>query len=105
VSVALDIRVDGRLPEPMELAALYVAAEALTNAAKHARATRVEVGVAVDPGVLRMYLRDGGYGGVDITRGSGLIGLRDRVEALGDRICLRSPIGLGTTMEIVLPLG
>jgi signal transduction histidine kinase len=104
VPVRLDVRIDGRLPEPIELAAYYVVAEALTNTAKHADATVVDVHAAADAGVLRVGVRDDGRGGADPNGGSGLIGLTDRVEALGGRLSLHSPPGAGTTVEIILPL-
>jgi signal transduction histidine kinase len=104
VPVHLDVGVEGHLPEPVELAAYYVVAEALANAAKHADATVVDVRVATGEGLLRMELRDDGRGGADPTGGSGLLGLTDRVEALGGRLTVRSPAGAGTTLEVVLPL-
>jgi GAF domain-containing protein len=104
VPVRLDVRIDGRLPEPIELAAYYVVAEALTNTAKHADATLIDVHAAADAGVLRVGVRDDGRGGADPNGGSGLVGLTDRVEALGGRLSLHSPPGAGTTVEIILPL-
>jgi signal transduction histidine kinase len=104
VPVRLDVTVDGRLPEPTELAAYYVVAEALTNAAKHADATVIDVRVTADAGVLRVRVRDDGRGDADTARGSGLVGLMDRVETLGGRISLDSPARAGTTLEIALPL-
>jgi signal transduction histidine kinase len=104
VPVRLDVRVDARFPEPIELAAYYVVAEALTNTAKHAHATVVDVQAAAGDGVLRIRVCDDGRGGADLTRGSGLVGLTDRVEALGGRISLHSPPGAGTTMQMALPL-
>jgi signal transduction histidine kinase len=104
VPVRLDVRVEGRLPEPAELAAYYAVSEALTNTAKHARASAAEVEVAVERSVLRVCVRDDGRGGAEPSRGSGLAGLRDRVEAIGGRISLRSPPGAGTAVEIALPL-
>ena len=104
VPVRLDVRVDGRLPEPVELAAYYVVAEALTNAAKHADASVVDVQLATGEGVLHVLVRDDGRGGAGLTRGSGLAGLQDRVEALGGRISLESPPGSGTTLRVSLPL-
>jgi signal transduction histidine kinase len=104
VPVRLDVEVEGRLPEPVELAAYYVVAEALTNAAKHADATVMDVRVATGDGLLRMELRDDGRGGADPTEGSGLLGLTDRVEALGGRLSIRSRAGAGTTLEVALPL-
>jgi signal transduction histidine kinase len=104
VPVRLDVQADARLPEPIELAAYYVVSEALTNTAKHAHATVADVRMAVGEGVLRVCVRDDGRGGADLTRGTGLVGLKDRVEALGGRLWLHSPPGGGTTMEITLPL-
>jgi signal transduction histidine kinase len=103
VPVRLDVRVEGRLPEPAEIAAYYVVAEALTNAAKHAHSSVVDVEAAVGEGVLRVRVGDDGHGGADLASGSGLVGLRDRVEALGGRLSLHSPPGAGTTLEVHLP--
>src|SRR4051812_46040467 len=94
-----------RSREQVEIAAYYVVAEALTNIAKHAHASVADVGVAIGEGVLRVCVRDDGCGGADVTGGSGLVGLRDRVEALGGRISLHSPPGAGTSIEAELPLG
>jgi len=104
VPVRLDVQVDGRLPEPIELAAYYVVAEALTNTVKHAQATVIDVQAAAGDGVLRVRVRDDGRGGADPSDGSGLIGLTDRVEALGGRLTLDSPPAAGTTMQVALPL-
>ena len=100
----LDVRVEGRLPESVEVAAYYVVAEMLTNAAKHAHASTVHVDVAAADGVLRVSVRDDGVGGADPARGSGLVGLRDRVEALGGTVAVDSPRGEGTAIEVALPL-
>jgi signal transduction histidine kinase len=105
VPVRLDAEVEGRLPEPVETAAYYMVSEALTNTAKHADASAAEVEVAAGDGVLHVRVRDDGRGGAAFGRGSGLVGLKDRVEALGGRLSLHSPPGAGTTMEITLPLG
>jgi signal transduction histidine kinase len=104
VPVNLDIQVDRRLPDSVEIAAYYTASEALTNAAKHARATTADVQVAETHGVLRMRVCDDGRGGAAFSHGSGLVGLRDRAEALGGRLRVHSPRGAGTTLEIELPL-
>jgi signal transduction histidine kinase len=104
VPVHIDLDVDERLPEPIELAAYYVVAEALTNAAKHAAATAIDVEVAADAGMLHVRVRDDGRGGADLTGGTGLIGLTDRVEALGGRLTLHSPPGAGTTVQVTLPV-
>jgi signal transduction histidine kinase len=105
IPVRLDVRAEARLSQPIEVATYYVVSEALTNAAKHARASAVHVDVERDDGVLRVGVRDDGAGGADATHGSGLVGLRDRVEALGGSIIVRSPLGAGTTVHVELPLG
>ncbi|HWC37302.1 MAG TPA: GAF domain-containing protein [Acidimicrobiales bacterium] len=104
VPVRLDVRVEGRVPAQIELAAYYVVAEGLTNAAKHARAAVIDVEVAAQSGVLRVGVRDDGNGGADVTRGSGLVGLTDRVGTLGGRLSLHSPRGAGTNLLVQLPL-
>ena len=97
---------DTRLPEQVEIAAYYVVAEALTNAAKHAHASAVTVVVDLDAAatVLHLTVRDNGTGGASLTRGTGLIGLKDRAEALGGRLFLDSPRGAGTILHAELPL-
>jgi signal transduction histidine kinase len=106
IPVDLDVRMQGRLPERVEIAAYYAVSEALTNAAKHAHATNVAITVDVEVGddVLRICVRDDGVGGADPARGSGLVGLTDRVEALGGRIAVRSDPGHGTTLVLELPV-
>jgi signal transduction histidine kinase len=105
VPVGLEVRVDGRLPEQVETAAYFAVAEALTNTAKHANATVVTVAVEVDDGVLRIRVSDDGRGGADPGAGSGLVGLKDRVEALGGRFAVRTAPDAGTTVHAELPLG
>ena len=104
VPVDLTVRAERRLPEPVEIAAYYAVAEALTNTAKHAHASAAEVEVAADQIVLYVRVTDDGCGGAHFADGSGLAGLRDRVEALGGRIWLQSPPGSGTAVQITLPL-
>ena len=104
VPVRLEVRAETRLPEPVEVAAYYIVSEALTNTAKHAHASAVRVAVDASDGVLRLSIRDDGRGGADPTRGSGLIGLTDRVDALGGTIEVASPVGAGTTLLIRLPI-
>ncbi|MCU1615364.1 MAG: histidine kinase [Frankiales bacterium] len=104
VPVRLDIDVEGRLPEPVELATYYVVAEALTNTVKHAHATVIDVEATIDAERLLVRVCDDGDGGADLTGGSGLIGLTDRVEALGGRLTFTSPPGGGTALQVVLPL-
>ncbi len=103
VPVEIDVRVDGRLPEPVEVAAYYVVSETLTNAAKHARASVVEVGAEASDDVLHVRVRDDGVGGAVPTHGSGLTGLQDRIEALGGTFSVDSPVGCGTTVHCELP--
>ena len=104
VPVDLQVGAGGRLPEQVEVSAYYVVAEALTNAAKHACASAVTVEVQVADDVLRVVVRDDGVGGAGFAGGTGLAGLKDRVEALGGRILLDSPRGAGTTLRVELPL-
>jgi signal transduction histidine kinase len=104
IPVDLDIQTDGRLPEPTEVAAYYVVSEALTNAAKHANAPTATVHVEAAAGALRISVHDDGCGGAGFTRGTGLVGLKDRIEALGGWISLHSPHGAGTTLRAELPL-
>ena len=104
VPVELDLRARTRLPERVEVAAYYVVAEALTNAARHARASVVQVETETAEGVLQLWIRDDGTGGADPDRGSGLVGLKDRVEALGGTITVQSPVGAGTALHVELPL-
>jgi signal transduction histidine kinase len=102
--VQLHVDAAGRLPEPVEVAAYYVVSEALTNAAKHSRASVAEVTVSVSDEVLRVGVHDDGVGGADSTRGSGIVGLRDRVESLGGTIGVDSPPGQGTLIEAEIPM-
>jgi signal transduction histidine kinase len=104
VPVELDLRLNGRLPERIEVAAFYVASEALANAAKHGGASRVSLRVETAADRLRMGVEDDGVGGAEFGRGSGLVGLKDRVEALGGRITLQSDQGAGTSLAVELPL-
>jgi signal transduction histidine kinase len=104
VPVELDIRQSGRLPDDVEVAAYFVVSEALTNVAKHASASVARVAVGTDNGLLRIQVSDDGAGGADPARGSGLVGLTDRVEALGGTFSVSSPAGAGTTMIAELPL-
>jgi signal transduction histidine kinase len=100
-----DLRSDRRLPEQVEVAAYYVVSEALTNAAKHAHASAVHVDVDADDSSIQLAIRDDGVGGAEPGRGSGLIGLSDRVEALGGRIEVASPVGRGTSLLVTIPIG
>jgi signal transduction histidine kinase len=104
VNLDLDLGADRRLPATTEVAVYYVAAEALTNVAKHARASEVNVRVDTDGANLQLSIRDDGIGGADSAKGSGLVGLNDRVEALGGRMTISSQPGDGTSLHIEVPL-
>jgi signal transduction histidine kinase len=102
--VKLDVGAVERLPQPLETAAYYVVSEALANTTKHAHASVVEVRLEARDGTLHVSVRDDGVGGADPSRGSGLLGLIDRVEALGGTIAVTSPPGEGTSMTLELPV-
>jgi signal transduction histidine kinase len=104
VRVKLDMGFEQRLPNHVEVAAYYTVSEALTNASKHANATRVWVSLRVEDDMLLLSIRDDGVGGADSNRGSGLTGLRDRIEALEGRIEIESPSGSGTLIEVEIPI-
>jgi signal transduction histidine kinase len=103
IAVELEVDADRRLSEPIEAAAYYVVSEALTNAAKHSGASAVHVSVAGRDGFVHVSIRDDGVGGAVPARGSGLIGLKDRVEALGGEIEIESPPGGGTSLHVRIP--
>ena len=102
--VALDLQVEGELSDGVEVAAYYAVSELITNTAKHAQASSIDVAVTTVDDVLLIVACDDGIGGADPARGSGLIGLRDRIEALGGTFSVRSPKGQGTAVEVALPL-
>lgn len=104
VPAMLNVRVAGRLPERVEVPAYYVVSEALTNVAKHAGASLVEIDVDATNGVARIAVRDDGVGGADVGGGSGLIGLVDRVEAAGGEFTVSSTPGEGTSLLATFPL-
>jgi PAS domain S-box-containing protein len=104
IPVTLDLTIDQRLQDSVEVGAYYVVSEALTNAAKHSRATQVVVSGQTKDHTLSLSIRDDGIGGADMGNGSGLVGLADRVEALGGRMRIKSPAGTGTSLEFTIPL-
>jgi signal transduction histidine kinase len=104
VPVELKIETESRYSTPVEVATYYVVSEALTNASKYAEASQVEVSLGERADTVRLRICDDGVGGADPQRGSGLVGLRDRVEALGGAIDVSSPIGHGTTIEASFPI-
>jgi signal transduction histidine kinase len=105
VPVVLDLDIAERPSETVEVATYYVVTEALTNAAKYANASEVRVIAAIDGVRLRVSISDDGIGGAVMGTGSGLIGLKDRVEALSGRLTLTSAPGDGTTLAAEIPVG
>jgi signal transduction histidine kinase len=103
VPVELGLHAERRLPERVEVAAYYVVSEALTNAAKHAHASVVKVELDTPDAIMRLAIRDDGIGGADPGQGSGLLGLSDRIEALGGTLQVTSPTS-GTTLLVEIPL-
>ncbi|HET6171788.1 MAG TPA: histidine kinase [Gaiellales bacterium] len=101
--VAVDASTVGRLPDTVELAAYFLVSEALANVVKHARASRVEVLLARDPGTLRVAVTDDGAGGARATQDSGLAGLHDRLEALDAKLAIASEPGVGTIISAEIP--
>lgn len=101
VRLALDVV--GRLPERVEVAAYYVVSESLANIAKHAHAHGARISLEQHPGRLVVEVVDDGVGGADTERGSGLRGLADRVEALGGRLRVWTPLGGGTRVQAEIP--
>ncbi|HEV7831027.1 MAG TPA: GAF domain-containing sensor histidine kinase [Pseudonocardiaceae bacterium] len=104
IPVELNVQTEARSADPIEVAAYYVVSEALTNTAKHGRASRAHVTVEEGDALLHLAIRDDGIGGADPTRGTGLVGLRDRVQALGGSIDVSSRAGEGTLIAVQLPL-
>jgi signal transduction histidine kinase len=103
VPVELTIEFDGRLPEPVEVAAYYVVTESLANMAKHAQASSATIDVSRVGAVVVVEVVDDGIGGADSERGSGIRGLGDRVEALGGRLRVWTPKGGGTRVRAEIP--
>jgi signal transduction histidine kinase len=104
VPVILDLDISERPSESVEVATYYVVTEALTNAAKYAKASEVSVEARVEDGCLRVSIIDDGIGGAVLGAGSGLIGLKDRVEALSGELTMSSPKGGGTTVAVKIPV-
>jgi signal transduction histidine kinase len=104
VPVVMDLRIHHRLPEPVEVGAYHVVSEVLADATKHGRASSVNVDAEAFDGALHVQVRDDGIGGADLGQGSGLIGLRDRIEALGGTFAVDSPQAGGTIVSCHLPI-
>jgi signal transduction histidine kinase len=104
IPVELEISTSGGFAERIEVTGYYVVSEVLTNTVKHARASVVHIAVEQRHATLCLSIRDDGTGGADPARGSGLIGLYDRVEAMAGTITVDSPVGAGTAVLVSLPL-
>jgi signal transduction histidine kinase len=96
--------IEGGLPGQVQAALYYVVSESLTNVAKYAQASRIDVRASCVAGVARVHVADDGIGGANPDKGSGLGGLHDRVEALGGRLVVESAHGKGTTVVAEIPL-
>jgi signal transduction histidine kinase len=103
MAVTTDVAIGGRLPAPIEAAAYFVVSEALTNVARYARATETGVEVRHDRDHLLVVVADDGVGGVDVSAGSGLRGLQDRLAAVDGTLRIDSPQGAGTRLEARIP--
>jgi signal transduction histidine kinase len=103
VPVDLTVKIEPRLPEATEVAAYYLVSESLANVAKHANASSARVEVIRRGGDVLIEIADDGVGGADESRGSGLRGLADRVEALGGSLRVWSPLGEGTRVRAEIP--
>jgi signal transduction histidine kinase len=97
------VDLDGRLPSSVELAAYFVVSEGLANVGKYAQASHTKIRVSQTDALAVIEITDDGIGGADDTRGSGLRGLADRVEALGGRLHVASPVGGGTVLTAEMP--
>lgn len=105
IPVEVDVQAEGRLPELIESTAYFVLAEALANVAKHSGASRAWVRAHVVGEELELTVRDNGVGGASLDKGTGMLGISDRVEAVGGTLDLESPAGAGTTLTARIPLG
>jgi signal transduction histidine kinase len=104
IPVELNICVDRHLAERFEETVYHIVSEALTNAAEHAHASVVYVDLTVKGASIRLGIRDDGQGGADPNRGSGLLSIKDRAEALGGSLQITSPAGGGTSLLIEIPI-
>jgi signal transduction histidine kinase len=104
VPVTVDVAIEPDLLDAVEIAAYYVTAEALANAAKHAQASEVVVRARTVDETLYLSIRDNGIGGADSRKGSGIIGLKDRVDVFGGKMTVNSPVRSGTIIEVTIPL-
>jgi signal transduction histidine kinase len=105
IPVTVRVELARRISESAEVAAYYVVTEAITNATRHAQASEIDIDVRINGSDLALSIRDDGIGGADSSRGSGLVGLIDRVEALGGHMQIASPPGGGTALYVAIPAG
>jgi len=105
VPVEVDVQAEGRLPELIESTAYFVLSEALANVAKHSGASRAWVRAYVEGDDLELVVRDNGVGGASLDKGTGMLGVADRVDAVGGSLEVDSPPGAGTTLSVRIPLG
>lgn len=103
IPVTLNLSLETSIDASTEVAAYYVVAEAITNASRHAQASGIDIDARIDGPNLVISIRDDGVGGADSRNGSGLIGLIDRVEALGGQLDIASPPGSGTELQVAIP--
>ncbi|HXL93382.1 MAG TPA: ATP-binding protein, partial [Streptosporangiaceae bacterium] len=104
ISIRMNMRLCGRLPESVESASYYIISELVTNITKHAGVAAASLTIEAREDELLIGMRDDGVGGADSAKGTGLTGLRDRVEALGGTMEVDSPPGNGTSVSVQLPL-
>jgi signal transduction histidine kinase len=105
IPVTVRVELERHISESAEVAAYYVVAESVTNATRHAQASEIDIDVRINGSDLALSIRDDGVGGADSSKGSGLIGLIDRVEALGGHMQIASPPGGGTALHVTIPAG
>jgi signal transduction histidine kinase len=104
IPAKVDVAIERPVPDPVEVGAYYIVAEALTNAAKHSHATEVIVSAHDEGANLYLSVTDNGIGGANAGKGSGLVGLNDRVEALGGKMTITSIPGSGTSLNVTIPV-
>jgi signal transduction histidine kinase len=104
VPAKLSVHIDRNLPDHIQVAIYYTVSEALTNVAKYSHAATVNIDLNLEHATLKLRVNDNGIGGADPTRGSGLFGLKDRIESLGGTIRVISPSGGGTSLLVDIPV-
>jgi signal transduction histidine kinase len=104
IPATVEVAIEGPVLDPVEVGAYYIVAEALTNAAKHSHATEFIVSAHDEGASLYLSVTDNGIGGANAGKGSGLVGLNDRVEALGGKMTITSIPGSGTSLDVTIPV-